>query len=189
MILFCYNSTTLKRYIGDRNFYKIVFAVAIPIIIQNAVTSFVSLLDNIMVGQVGVLPMSGVSVTNNLLNVCNLTIFCVVASVSLFGTQYAGRKDNDGIRNCLCLKLIIAAAVATLFILIFLFFGSTLIHLSMNNSINTVAQITETARDVEEYMRIMLFGLLHFSMPQATLALNGAAFESRTMRKTEKPPA
>ena len=45
----------LKRYIGDRAFYRRVFAIAIPIIIQNGITNFVSLLDNIMVGQVGTL--------------------------------------------------------------------------------------------------------------------------------------
>lgn len=157
----------LKRYIGDKNFYKVVFSVAIPIIIQNAVTSFVSLLDNIMVGQVGTLPMSGVSVTNNLLNVCNLTIFGAVAAVSLFGAQYAGRKDNEGMRYCLRLKLIIAIAVTALFILGFLFFGSPLIHLYMDSSVNTPDQIAETAGYAEEYMKIMLFGLIPFSISQA----------------------
>lgn len=50
------------RYIGDRAFYRRVFGVAVPIIIQNGISNFVSLLDNIMVGQVGTVPMSGVSI-------------------------------------------------------------------------------------------------------------------------------
>lgn len=65
----------LKRYIGDRAFYKRVFQIAVPIIIQNGITNFVSLLDNIMVGQVGTLPMSGVSIVNQLIFVFNLCIF------------------------------------------------------------------------------------------------------------------
>ena len=52
------------RYIGDKAFYRRVFGVAVPIIIQNGITNFVSLLDNIMVGQVGTVPMSGVSIVN-----------------------------------------------------------------------------------------------------------------------------
>jgi len=48
-----------SRFIGDKAFYKMVFAVAIPIMIQNGITNFVSLLDNIMVGQVGQEQMSG----------------------------------------------------------------------------------------------------------------------------------
>ena len=39
------------RYIGDKAFYRRVFGVAVPIIIQNGITNFVSLLDNIMVGR------------------------------------------------------------------------------------------------------------------------------------------
>ena len=65
----------LTRYIGDKAFYRNVFSIAIPIIIQNGITNFVSLLDNIMVGQVGTIPMSGVSIVNGLLFVFNLCIF------------------------------------------------------------------------------------------------------------------
>ena len=54
----------LKQFLGDRAFYRRVIAVALPIIIQNAITNFVSMLDNIMVGQVGTIPMSGVSIVN-----------------------------------------------------------------------------------------------------------------------------
>lgn len=60
------------RYIGDKAFYRRVIGVAVPIIIQNGITNFVSLLDNIMVGQVGTVPMSGVSIVNGLLFVFNL---------------------------------------------------------------------------------------------------------------------
>ena len=45
----------------DRAFYRRVFAVAAPIIVQQFITNFVSMLDNVMVGQVGTVPMSGVS--------------------------------------------------------------------------------------------------------------------------------
>ena len=63
------------RYIGDKAFYRRVFGVAVPIIIQNGISNFVSLLDNIMVGQVGTVPMSGVSIVNGLLFVFNLCVF------------------------------------------------------------------------------------------------------------------
>ena len=42
-----------RRYIGTAAFYKMAMAVAVPIMIQNGITNFVSLLDNIMVGRVG----------------------------------------------------------------------------------------------------------------------------------------
>ena len=53
-----------ENFIGDRKFYRYVLFLAIPMIIQNAITSFVSFLDNIMVGQIGTEQMSGVAIVN-----------------------------------------------------------------------------------------------------------------------------
>ena len=53
--------TRMRALIGDRDFYRMVLIVAIPIMIQNGITNFVSMLDNIMVGQVGTEEMTGVA--------------------------------------------------------------------------------------------------------------------------------
>lgn len=63
-----------EKYIGNKDFYKTVLLVAIPIMIQNAITNFVSLLDNIMVGLVGTEQMSGVAIINQLMLVYNICI-------------------------------------------------------------------------------------------------------------------
>ena len=89
----------LKRYVGDRAFYRRVLAIVVPIIIQNGITNFVSLLDNIMVGQVGTLPMSGVSIVNQLLFVFYLCIFGATAGAGIFTAQFQGSGDNEGIRQ------------------------------------------------------------------------------------------
>ncbi len=69
----------LGRYIGDRKFYALVVSVALPIILQNAVTNFVSLLDNLMVGATGTEPMSGVSIANQIMFVFYLSIFGAIS--------------------------------------------------------------------------------------------------------------
>ena len=69
----------MKKYIGDKRFYRMVLAVVVPIMIQNGITNFVSLLDNIMVGQVGTEQMSGVAIANQLIFVFNLCIFGAVS--------------------------------------------------------------------------------------------------------------
>ena len=42
-----------RKYIGDRDFYKRYLWLALPMMLQNAITNLVSFLDNIMVGQLG----------------------------------------------------------------------------------------------------------------------------------------
>ncbi len=64
-----------RKYIGDKAFYKMVLMIVIPVIIQNGITNFVNLLDNIMVGQVGTEQMSGVAIVNQFMNVFNICIF------------------------------------------------------------------------------------------------------------------
>ena len=54
----------LKKYIGDKRFYKMVLTVALPIMAQNGITNFVNLLDNVMVGRLGTEAMSGVTIVN-----------------------------------------------------------------------------------------------------------------------------
>ena len=76
-----------RKYIGDRNFYGRYIALALPMIIQNAVTNLVSFLDNIMVGQLGTEQMSGVAIVNQLIFVYNLAIFGAVSAASIFGAQ------------------------------------------------------------------------------------------------------
>ncbi len=67
--------TGISRFIGDRAFYKKVLLIAVPIMLQNGITNFVNMLDNIMVGQVGTEQMSGVAIANQLIMVFNMAVF------------------------------------------------------------------------------------------------------------------
>ena len=119
----------LKKYIGDKKFYKTVLAVALPIMLQNGITNFVSLLDNIMVGQEGKLQMSGVAIVNQLIFIFNLAIFGAVSGAGIFTSQFHGKGDEEGIRQTLRFKYIVCTVIAVAAIAIFAFFGEPLIKL------------------------------------------------------------
>ena len=72
-----------KKFLGDKAFYKMVLAIAIPIMIQNGITNFVSLLDNIMIGRIGTEQMSGAAIVNQLLFVYNLCLFGGVSGAGM----------------------------------------------------------------------------------------------------------
>ena len=97
----------LKKFFGNAQFYKKVFIVVIPIIIQNFITQFVAMLDNIMVGQTGTLQMSAVSIVNQLLFVFNLCCFGAVSGAGIFTAQYYGKGDMDGVRYTHRFKVIV----------------------------------------------------------------------------------
>lgn len=91
----------MKKYIGDKKFYLMVLSVAVPIMIQNGITNFVSLLDNIMVGQIGTEQMSGVAIVNQLVLVFNLCIFGGVSGAGILPRNImdAGTRKEYGIRS------------------------------------------------------------------------------------------
>ena len=104
----------LQKYIGDKAFLRRVLAVVMPIMIQNAITNFVSLLDNVMVGQVGAAPMSGVSIVNGILFVFNMCTFGAVSGPGIFTAQFYGSRDHAGVRHTFRFKLLAVLALTAL---------------------------------------------------------------------------
>jgi len=155
-----------KSLIGDRAIYRRFFLVAVPIIIQNGITNFVNLLDNVMVGQVGTLPMSGVSIVNSLLFVFNLCIFGGSAGAGIFTAQFHGNRDDEGVRYTFRFKFFICTALAALGAAVFLAGDRLLIGLYLTGDGNPAdaAQVMEYGI---RYLHIMVWGFLPFALSNA----------------------
>lgn len=154
-----------RKYIGSRSFYRGALAVALPIMIQNGITNFVSLLDNIMIGQVGTEAMTGVAIVNQLIFVFNLAIFGAVSGAGIFGAQFFGNGDAKGMRATLRYKLMISAIIISLGTVVFLVFGDTLISLYLSGE-GSVAEIAASMKYARQYLMIMLVGFIPFAFSQ-----------------------
>ena len=119
----------IRRLIGSRAFYAMVMAVVLPIIVQNAISNFVNLLDNLMVGRIGTDQMSGVAIANQLIFVFNLAIFGAVSGAGIFTAQFHGAGSVDGVRATLRYKFVICLGLSLLAIALFLLRGPQLISL------------------------------------------------------------
>ena len=155
-----------RKYIGDRNFYKSYIALALPMILQNAVTNLVSFLDNIMVGQLGTEQMSGVAIVNQLIFVYNLAIFGAVSAASIFGAQYFGKGNHKGHMYSFRFKLYAALTVTALTILLFVTKGENLISLYLTDTSGSGATGAALQYGLE-YLIIMMAGLIPFAVNQA----------------------
>lgn len=154
-----------QKYFGDAAFYKMVFAIAIPIMIQNGITNFVNMLDNIMIGRIGTEAMSGVSIVNQILFVYNLCLFGAVSGAGIFTAQYYGQKNTDGIRHTVRFKLWAVIIITILTVLLCLFSGRSLISLYLTGE-GSAASIQAAMASGREYMLFMLFGLPFFMITQ-----------------------
>jgi len=167
----------LNRYIGDRAFYRRVLGIAIPILIQNGITNFVSMLDNLMVGQVGTIQMSSVSIANQLIFVFNLCIFGAASGAGIFTAQFHGKQDHEGIRHTFRFKILACFILSVLGIGIFLGGGESLIGLYLQGEGDPKEAAMSLGYGIA-YLRIMLVGLIPFAISNAyasTLRESGQA--------------
>lgn len=155
----------MKRFIGDKKFYMMVLAIAVPIMVQNGITNFVAMLDNIMIGRVGTDQMSGVAVANQILFVFNISIFGMVSGAGIFGAQFFGSKNMKGLRDTFRFK-VVSISLMTLAGLILLYCkGGALISLYLHDGGNS-GNVEATLQYGVTYMQVMLVGLFPYAFAQ-----------------------
>ena len=171
-----------KKLLGDKAFYAKVLAVTVPIMIQNGITNFVGLLDNIMVGRIGTEQMSGIAIVNQLLMVFNLAIFGAISGVGIFGAQFFGCQNHKGVQHTLRFKIYVGLGILVLGTIILMAGGDQLIQMYLHGEGNEQA-LQATLGYGREYLWVMLIGLLifgKFGFPE--LGVVGAAIATAISR-------
>lgn len=156
----------IKKYFGDKAFYRSVLLLVIPIVVQQFITNFVSLLDNVMVGSLGEEAISSASIANIILMVFNLSTFGGMSGAGIFGAQFYGKGDMKGVRDTFRFKMWLSLILSLTAILIYHFFGNNFIDLFLKGESNG-GDMALAQRGGEEYLSVMLWGLVPFVMVQA----------------------
>lgn len=155
-----------RNLAADKQLYKRFFFIAIPIIIQNGITNFVSLLDNIMVGQVGSLQMSGVSIVNGLMFVYSLCIFGASSGAGIFTAQFFGSNDHEGVRYTFRFKVLICTVLSLLCAAFFCVWGTPLIKLYLQGE-GDAADAEMVLQYGLDYLYMTFWGFVPFALSNA----------------------
>lgn len=158
-------NTFLKRFVGDRAFYKMVIAVALPIMLQNGISNFVSLLDNVMIGSLGSVQLSAVSIANQLIFVYQLCVFGAVSGAGIFTAQYHGSGDEEGVRHSMRIKVWVCLILTAVAAAVFLLFGKELISLWLNDTAHP-EEVERTLAEGYRYLALIVIGLLPQGLAQ-----------------------
>ena len=159
----------LKKFVGDKAFYRMVLMIAVPIMIQNGFTNFVNMLDNLMVGRIGTDEMNGVAIVNQLIFVFNLSIFGGLSGAGIFTSQFHGSGNKEGVKSVFRVKLIISAVILIVGAAVLWFLQEPLIGLFLNEGGETGDPVA-TMNFAKQYLAIMLIGLLPFSINQCYIS-------------------
>ena len=167
-----------SRFIGNKAFYKSVVTLLIPIVIQQFITSFVSLLDNIMVGSLGTEAISAASIANQVMLVFILAVFGGMSGAGIYGAQFFGKGDTDGMRYTFRCKMYFGVLISAAAILVYLFFGESFIAAFLKGESNG-GDLALTQRGGCDYLNIMLWGLPPFALVQVYAGTLREAGETR----------
>jgi putative MATE family efflux protein len=105
----------LRDLFKDRQFYKTLFAISVPIMLQNLINSFVNMVDTVMIGRLGTTEIAAVGLGNQVFFLYNMILFGICSGGAIFTAQFWGKQDIPGIRKNMGLCLISNLSVAVIF--------------------------------------------------------------------------
>ncbi|GHV53292.1 MATE family efflux transporter [Spirochaetia bacterium] len=107
----------LPAFLDNKDFYKKLFTIAIPIMLQNLVNAFVNMIDTVMIGRLGTVEIAAVGLGNNIFFFYMIILFGICSGGSIFTAQFWGKHDISGIRKNVGLLMVISLCVGVLFTL------------------------------------------------------------------------
>ena len=156
----------LRSRLGTKDFYKMMLGIAVPMMIQNGLTNFVNLLDNLMIGRVGTNAISGIAIANQLVFIFFLLMFGATSGVGIFSAQFYGKGDVKGLRDTFRFKLIMNTVIACISIVVFAVLAPTLVSLFLEGE-GSAEDAAETLAVGVSYLKIQLVSLVPIGVSYA----------------------
>lgn len=110
-------------------FYSTLLKLAIPIVIQNLITSSINMVDTVMIGKIGEVEIAAVGIANQYFFLFSLLIIGITSGAGIFISQYWGQKDKENIRRTLGISLISSIIFSVFFTIIAFAMPDTIMRL------------------------------------------------------------
>ena len=149
----------------NRRLTRRVMTLMIPVLLQNGITNFVGMLDNVMVGRLGTAETAAVSVASQLIFIFNLCIFGAVSGAGIFGAQFFGAGNTEGVRQTFRFKIVMSAVITAAATVIYIFFGEYFISLFLSGE-GDPGDMAAAAHYARDYLITMLISLFPFALVQ-----------------------
>ena len=104
-----------RLFVRDKQFYKTVLVLALPVVLQNMITIGVNMLDTIMLGAYGEIQLSGSSLANEFISLYQILCLGIGGGAAVLTSQYWGAKDVGAVRRVITLMLRVSLSLAVLF--------------------------------------------------------------------------
>ncbi|MBQ8302688.1 MAG: MATE family efflux transporter [Clostridia bacterium] len=154
----------------DKNFYKSLFLLSLPIALQNLVTFSIGLADNVMTGALGDAAISGVYMGGQIQTLLQVVSTGIEASILVIAAQYWGKRDTESIRRTVAIGMRFSLSISVIATLVCAIFPSFVISLFTKDAATIAAGA--------EYLSITAYSFIFFCTTQTLIS---------AMRSVESP--
>lgn len=118
-----------RIFVKDKQFYKTLIIIALPVIFQQMITIGVNMMDTIMLGSYGETQISGSSLANEFINIYQILCMGMGGGCAVLTAQYWGSRQKDNIKKAITIVLRLSLIIATIFTIVTIFFADTIMSL------------------------------------------------------------
>ena len=159
--------------VKDKIFYKKLFFIALPVIIQNVISIGLNMVDTVMVSELGENAITAVGLANRIYFIFSTMCFGIFSGASIFIAQYWGIGDTDSIKKVFGIDLIIGSTLAIIFSIAVFFFPEQILRVFIDD--------TYVIKLGAQYLRIIAFSYFFTAVSFAF------SFNSRAIHKLKLP--
>ncbi len=113
-------------------FYRELWVLVFPIVIQNLITSAVTMADVLMLGRVSQTALSASSLAGQVMFLLSMLYFGLASAITILSSQYWGKQDRDTVSGIFGIGLIISMSVSLFAAVMAFFFPVTVMSFWTN---------------------------------------------------------
>lgn len=147
----------------EKNFYKLIVSIALPIAVQNLINFAVGMIDTMMLGSLGEVQLSAAAIGNNLFFILMVLMFGLAGGSNILISQYWGKGDVKSIHKILALMYRACIIITSIFIGIAMFIPGAFIRL-YTSDINVIEAGSA-------YLRIVSIGYIFYAITNCTIMI------------------
>ena len=165
------------KYLGPSHFYKKLILIALPVMGQQLIQNFVSLIDNFMVAGLGDIKMSGVNIASQFVQIFMVLINAFCISGGIFMSQYLGSKNKEGMRQVFRYKVIVTLITGIIISIVYSLNLRSILSLMVHGNTQSEAIIVEGIA----YMKLIAWTFIPIALS------NAMASSLREIGKVKEP--
>lgn len=146
---------------ANKSFYKMVFALVMPMAVQNLINTAITSADVMMLGKVGETVLSASSLAGQVQFILSLIFFGITSGAAVLTAQYWGKQDTKTIEKIMGIAMRFSLIISMIFTVVVLLFTKQVMHIFSNEE----AVIEEGVK----YLRIIAFSYIPIAITMVYL--------------------